>query len=121
MTQPCTSVVLLIVGPDMTLVARRARLFRQIGYCVVVARNGDHAVRLALDSDCDMVLICHRFDDMERESIRRRLKVSCRRVNAITLYESDDADPRRLVAQIARTKPRVGNTISATWFPGAVP
>jgi len=68
--QPCTSVVLLIVGPDMTLVARRARLFRQIGYCVVVARSGDHAVRLALDSGCDMVLICHRFGDVERESIR---------------------------------------------------
>ena len=108
MAQPCTSVVLLIVGPDMRLVARRARLFRQIGYGVVVARSGDHAVRLALDSDCDMVLICHRFDDREQESIRRRLKVSCRRVNTITLYESDDADPRRLVAQIASTKPRAG-------------
>lgn len=73
MTQSCRSVVLLIVGPDIALVARRARLFRQIGYSVVVARTGDDAVRLALDSDCDMVLMCHRFDDEEQESIRRQL------------------------------------------------
>ena len=106
MIQPRTSVVLLIVGPDMALVARRARLFRQLGYDVLVARSGDHAVRLALDSDCDIVLICHRFYDPEQESIRRRLKGACRSVTPIMLYESDDADPRRLVAKIASSRPR---------------
>ena len=108
MTQSRTSAVLLIVGPDITLVARRARLFRQIGYSVVIARSGDHAVRLALDSDCDMVLICHRFDDAEKESIRRRLKGARRLLNPITLQESDDADPRTLVARLARAKPCAG-------------
>ena len=97
--------VLLIVGPDIALVARRARLFRQIGYSVLVARTGDDAVRLALDSDCDMVLICHRFDDEEQESIRRRLKGPRRLLNIITLHKSDDEDPRRLVARIGNIKP----------------
>ena len=104
MTQPSGSVVLLIVGPDIALVARRARLFRQIGYSVVVARTGDHAVQLALESDCDVVLICHRFDHEQRESIRRRLKVARRLLNTLTLHESDDADPRRLVARVASTR-----------------
>ena len=104
MTQCCRSVVLLIVGPDITLVARRARFFRQSGYSVVVARTGDDAVRLALDSDCDMVLICHRFDDVEQESIRMRLKNARRLLSTITLQESDDADPRSLAARIASTK-----------------
>ena len=97
--------VLLIVGPDIALVARRARLFRQIGYSVLLARTGNDAVRLALDSDCDMVLICHRFDDEEQESIRRRLKGPRRLLNIITLQKSDDEDPRRLVARIGNIKP----------------
>ena len=105
MTQPNGSVLLLIVGPEIALVARRARLFRQIGYSVVVARTGDDAVRLALESDCDMVLICHRFEDEERESIRRRLKGARRLLNTITLHESDDEDPRRLVVRVASTRP----------------
>ena len=105
MTQPNGSVVLLIVGPDIALVARRARLFRQIGYSVVVTRTGDDAVRLALESDCDMVLICHRFDHEERESIRRRLKGARRLLNTIMLHESDDEDPRRLVARVTSTRP----------------
>lgn len=104
MTQSCRCVVLLIVGPDMALVARRARLFRQIGYSVVVARTGDDAVRLALDSDCDMVLICHRFQNAEQESIRRRLKNARRLLSTVTLQESDDADPRSLAARIASTR-----------------
>ena len=108
MTQPNGSVVLLIVGPDIALIARRARLFRQIGYGVVVARTGDDAVRLALESDCDMVLLCHQFDHEERESIRRRLKGARRLLNTIMLHESDDDDPRRLVARVTSSRPSTG-------------
>lgn len=101
-TQHCQSVVLLMVGPDLALVARRARIFRQIGYEVVVVRTGDHAVQMALKSDCDMVLICHRFQNAEQESIRRRLKNARRLLRTVTLQESDDADPRSLAARIAK-------------------
>jgi DNA-binding response OmpR family regulator len=98
------SLVILIVGPDLPLVARRARLLRRTGYIVLVARAIDHAVRLALDSDCDLVLLCHRFDDGERQAIRNRLKSVRRLLTTVSLQESDDTDPRCMLAQIASTK-----------------
>jgi hypothetical protein len=103
-TQSGRSLVILIVGPDLPLVARRARLLRRTGYIVLVARAIDHAVRLALDSDCDLVLLCHRFDDGERQAIRNRLKSVRRLLTTVSLQESDDTDPRSMLAQIASTK-----------------
>lgn len=103
-------VLVLSVGYDDQLLRSRNQVLASKGFAVIGSASAPEAVRIFLDADVDLAILCHSIPENERRQLVARMKQD-RPLTPILTIQASDAPARQ---------PLVDDTISAMDPPEAL-
>lgn len=98
------AVVILNASPDQSLLNTRAEILNEAGYYTSSATTSEDAIALATQLKFPVVIICHGFEDEERQLLGERIRAILPSTKII-LLQHGDFDPEHLLSAVRRALP----------------